>query len=125
MNGERRNAGGRGRRDPRVVRLALDFVGWCHRHRRALERARRTLNEHIQDAADSILLNTGEALDELSRPDKRRFLRYALRSAGEAEKGLRAVAELDLLPAPAVNDGLRLLRDIRLDLRRLIQWTPP
>jgi four helix bundle protein len=106
-----------------VVRLALQYVEFCHRHQPALWRGRPSLCEHTQETADSILLNIGEALSEESRGDKRRFFRYAMRSAGEAEKALRAAACLGLLPPPALDQGFRLLRDIRLDLRRLIRWT--
>jgi four helix bundle protein len=111
-----------GARPPRVLRLALDFVAFCQQHQRAVARARPTLDGQLQETADSILLNLGEAFDEPSRGDKRRFFRYALRSAGEAEKGLRGIAVLDLIPRPTIEEGLRLLRDIRFDLKRLINW---
>lgn len=70
------------------------------------------MDGQIQRTADSILLNLGEAFDEPSPGDKRRFLRYALRSAGEAEKALLGIRALGLLPAPVIQQGLVLLRDI-------------
>lgn len=82
------------------------------------------MDGQIQRTADSILLNLGEAFDEPSPGDKRRFLRYALRSAGEAEKALLGIRALGLLPAPVIQQGLVLLRDIRLDLKRLIHRSP-
>jgi four helix bundle protein len=81
------------------------------------------MHGQVERTADSILMNIGEAFGEPSRGDKRRFFRYALRSAGEAEKALLGLATLNLLPEQAVHEGLRLLRDIRLDLRRLINST--
>jgi four helix bundle protein len=101
----------------------LGFVAFYQRHRRAAGRGRPGLDEEIQEAADSVVLNLAEGFAESSRGDKRRFFRYALRSAGEAEKGLRTLAIVDLLPPHALAEGLRLLRDIRLDIRRLITWS--
>jgi four helix bundle protein len=95
----------------------------CGRHRRAVVRGRPGLDEQIQEAADSVVLNLGEGFAETSRGDKRRFFRYALGSAGEAEKGLRTLAVVDLLTPHALDEGLRRLRDIRLDIKRLIAWS--
>jgi four helix bundle protein len=81
------------------------------------------MHGQVERTADSILMNIGEAFGEPSRGDKRRFFRYALRSAGEAEKALLGLATLDLLPQPTIQEGLRLLKNIRLDLHRLINST--
>jgi four helix bundle protein len=112
-----------GGRQPRVLRLALEFVAFWDRHGPTVRRARSSMHGQVERTADSILMNIGEAFGEPSRGDKRRFFRYALRSAGEAEKALLGLATLDLLPQPTVQEGLRLLKDIRLDLRRLINST--
>jgi four helix bundle protein len=113
-----------GGRQPRVLRLALEFVAYWGRHGPMVRRARPSLDGQVERTADSILLNIGEAFGEPSRGDKRRFFRYALRSAGEAEKALLGMATLGLLPQQEVQEGLRLLKDIRLDLHRLINSTP-
>jgi four helix bundle protein len=118
--GGARSSGGRG---PRVLGLALRFVAFYQRYEAEVARARPGLGVQLQEAADSIVLNLGEGFDEPSRGDKRRFFRYALRSAGEAEKGLHALSVLNLIPSPALEEGLRLLRDIRFDLKRLINWS--
>jgi four helix bundle protein len=112
----------RGRRVPRVVRLALAFVRYCDGVERELGGRKAGLNRHLQEAAASVVANAGEALEEPNRGDKRRFFRYAMRSAGECEHLLRALGEVDALAEARLEEGLRLLRDIRQDLLRLLRW---
>jgi four helix bundle protein len=116
-------AGILGGRQPRVLRLALEFGAYWDRHGPTVRRARPPMHGQVERTADSILTNIGEAFGEPSRGDKRRFFRYALRSAGEAEKALLGLATLDLLPHSMIEEGLRLLKNIRLDLHRLINST--
>lgn len=110
-------------REPRVVRLALDLVEYCDRiEPRLLERGKRALNEHVQDGAASALANVGEALDDPNIAEKRRFLIYAIRSAGECQRQLRGAARVRAIEAEELAEGLRRIRDLKCDLRRLIAW---
>jgi four helix bundle protein len=121
--GEESDAKG-GRPLPRVVRLALALVKHCDQVERALRGRKPGLNRHLQEAAASVVANVGEALEERNRGDKRRFFGYAMRSAGECEHLLRALIEVGALPAASTERALRLTRDIRMDLLRLIRWSP-
>lgn len=109
-------------RDARVARLAEAFVVCARQVERVLYGRHFAMNRHLQDAAASLLANIGEALDEPSLGDKARFLRYAQRSAGECERLLRGLRRLRAIPTGLADDGLRHLRDIKLDLIRLTRW---
>ena len=120
---EEASTGGRGRgSSPRVLRLALAYLSWCECWRRELG-WRPGLADQIERAAASTLANLGEAFDSDTLPEKRRYFRYALASTGESSRLLTGVRRLDSLPPPALQEGLRLLRDIKWDLLRLIRWT--
>jgi four helix bundle protein len=108
--------------DARIARLAVELVAFCDDVGRRLGGRKVALNSHLQDAAASVLSNVGEGLDEPSKGDKRRFFRYAVRSAGECEQLLRGLARVGALPPEALAGGIRLLRQIKMDLLRLIRW---
>jgi four helix bundle protein len=109
-------------REPRVARLAVDFVAFCDQVEKDLRGRKSAMNGHLQEAGASLLSNIGEAFEEKSRGDRRRFFRYALRSAGECERLLHGLARVGALPPDRLAAGIRLLRDIKLDLLRLIRW---
>ena len=110
-------------RQPRVVTLALEFLEFVRRVGPRMARVQKPGAEHLADAAASQLANIGEALDEDSRGDRRRFLRYAKRSGGECERLLLGAAELGCLTPRELDEGMTLLRNIRWDLLRLIKRT--
>ena len=107
---------------PRVVKLALEFLEFARRVGPRVARVQESGAEHLEDAAASQLANVGEALDEDSAGDIRRFLRYAKRSGGECERLLLGAAELGCITGPELDEGMRLLKNIRWDLIRLIRW---
>ena len=106
-----------------MVRLALDLVAYTQHHERVFRRARPSLYDEMAPTADSVLSNVGEAFDDESFREKRKFFRYALRSAGECEKQLLGFQKINALSEPEMAQGLKLVRDIRFDLKRLIAWT--
>jgi four helix bundle protein len=110
-------------RRTRVERLAVELVAVCRGLSHRLDARAPALNDQLQPAAASALANVGEALEEPSRGDKRRFFRYALRSAGEVERLLAGAHRIGAIPDRAHDDARRLLRDLKLDLLRLIRWT--
>ena len=79
--------------------------------------------EQLERASGSVISNVGEALDSVTRPQKRRYFGYALASAGEARKLIKGYWSAGILTAEEAAEGLRLLQDIRWDLIRLIHWT--
>ncbi len=79
--------------------------------------------DQIERAAASLVANLGEAFDADSLADKRRYFRYALGSTGESASLLKGAQQVAALPAAALDQGLRLLRDVKWDLIRLIRWT--
>jgi four helix bundle protein len=112
-----------GRRDRvRVERLAEDFVEWCGRWERALDR-RPGLSDQVQRSAQSSLANVGEGMDALTMGEKRRYFGYALASTGEAIRLLRGAQRTRGVPARALEEGLLILRDLKWDLIRLVRWT--
>lgn len=110
-------------RDVRVARLAEELLRYCDRVDRALRGRGREVNYHLRRAAASAVANVGEALDEESRGDKRRLFRYAYRSCGECERCLRGLAAVGALPPALADEGERRIKDVKLDLLRLIAWT--
>ncbi len=106
----------------RVARLAGELLGFCDRVERALGGHWSEVNDQLRRAAVSALANVGEGLDESSTGDKKRFFRYAYRSCGECERCLGGLAAARALPPPLIDEGLRRLKDIKLDLNRLITW---
>ena len=115
--------GGRARGGARVEDLALAFVALCGELEREILRNAWALNGQLQRTSASVLSNVGEGLDAGTAGEKRRFFGYALRAAGEAERLLMAARERGALTAPQYTRGMSLLRDIKMDLRRLIAWT--
>ena len=109
--------------EPRVARLALDLVVACDRVERGLMRRRKAaINEQLQDAAASVLSNVGEAWDDANPREKKRFLRYAHRSAGECQRLARGAARVGAITPDELQDLLRLLLAVKSDLRRLMGW---
>jgi four helix bundle protein len=102
--------------------LAVEFVEWCGRWEGALAR-RPGLGDQVQRSAQSNLANIGEGMDALTMAQKRRYFGYALASTGEAVRLLRGARRVGALPAEAIDHGLRILRDLKWDLIRLVQWT--
>jgi four helix bundle protein len=80
---------------------------------------RHGFEDNLQDAAVSIVANIGEGATDLSPGDKRRFYRYALRSAGECAALLHAAARLTLLPPATIAAAQAILKDLRAQLFRL------
>ena len=109
------------RKRPRVERLAVEFLEVVRELERSVLRHAPDLNPDLQECAASILANFGEGWDESSLGDKRRFFRYAHRSAGEAERLLRAFRALPRTPTAATDRALSLLFAIKMDLRRLLR----
>ena len=99
----------------------MEFLGRARELEPAVLRHAPDLNPDLQECAASILANLGEGWDEPSRGDKRRFLRYAHRSAGEAERLLRGLQTLHRVPRAEIATALRVLFDIKMDLHRLLQ----
>jgi four helix bundle protein len=108
----------------RVFRLGVDLVEAVDSLDRALARRKPALNHQLQDAAVSVLANIGEGATELSRADKRRFYRYALRSTGECAALIHAAERIEALPDDAIDGVLALLLRIRTNLFRLIGPSP-
>lgn len=104
------------------MKLALEFLDFARRVGPHVARVQEPGAEHLEDAAASQLANVGEALDEDSGGDIRRFLRYAKRSGGERERLLLGAAELGCITGRELDEGMRLLKNIRWDLIRLIRW---
>lgn len=109
-------------RQPRVVTLALEFLEFARGVAPRIARVQESGAGHLEDAAASQLANIGEALDEDSGGDMRRFLRYAKRSGGECERLLLGAAELGCITRLELDQGMRLLKNIRWDLVRLLNW---
>jgi len=105
-----------------VERLALAYAEWCERWRLQLGR-RPGFGDQVERACSSLVANLGEGSDAETLADKRRYFGYALASAGESLRLLRSARRTELLPAAALAEGLRLLRDIKWDLIRLVRWT--
>lgn len=108
--------------EPRVVRLANEYMAWCRSWERQLRRWPRTWDQ-IEGTASSIIANLGEALDSETMPQKRKYFGYAKASTGEGVKLVTAATRNGMLPPDAGRAALRLLRDIRWDVVRLIRWT--
>lgn len=108
--------------EPRVVRLANEYLAWFRRWERRLRRWPRTWDQ-VEGTASSIVANLGEALDSETMPQKRKYLGYAKASTGEAVKLVEAAVGSEMVPAEAGREALELLRDIRWDIVRLIRWT--
>jgi four helix bundle protein len=109
--------------DRRVVQLALEFVAYCGDIERALRGRRAPLNAQLQRAAASILSNIGEGFDEPNKTEQRRFFRYAIRSAGESQRVLQGLTIVGALDPDQAATGTALLKNIKYDLLRLIQWS--
>lgn len=106
-----------------MVRLALDLVAFCDRiEPDILARGKRAVNEHLQDAAASSVANVGEGWDEPRVREKRKFFIYALRSAGECQRELRAAARVRAIGGAELTEGLERIRAFKIDLWRLISW---
>jgi four helix bundle protein len=103
--------------------LALEFFEYCRKLSRRIDRRASAISDQLPRAATSIVANVGEALDEPSFGDKRRFLRYALRSAGECERLVAGARRVGAIGERDAEIALRHLRDIKMDLLRLIRWT--
>lgn len=112
-------------KQPRLERLAIEFLQYVRDLESTLLRRAPALNPDLQKCAASILANFGEGWDDPSPGDKKRLFRYAHRSAGEAERLLRGVRSLRIVPDARIDDGLRLLLDIKMDLNRLIRSIAP
>ena len=108
---------------PRAARLALEFLAFAREVALQMARVQAPAADHLADAAASLLANIGEALEEESPGDMRRFLRYAKRSAGECERLLLGGAELGVVTPRQLEEGMRRLKDLKWDLRRLMAWT--
>jgi len=70
-----------------------------------------------------VISNVGEALDSETLPQKRRYFGYALAAAGEARKLVKGYRSAGILGNEEAAEAMRLLKDIRWDLMRLINWT--
>ena len=115
-------AGMREEREPRVLVLARRFEAWCGRLESRLARWPGHW-EQLERAVGSVIANVGEALDSETLPQKRRYFGYALASAGEARKLIKGYVSAGILTAEEAEEGLRLSKDIRWDLIRLVDWT--
>lgn len=110
-------------RQPRVVKLALEFMEFARIVGLRIARVQEPDWRQLEDAAASLLANLGEAFDEESAGDRERFLRYAKRSAGECERTLLGGARLKAVTGAELDRGMKLLKDIKWDVLRLIGWT--
>ena len=108
--------------EPRVLKLANEYVAWCRHWEGRLRRWPRWWDQ-IEGTASSIIANLGEALDSETMPQKRKYLGYAKASSGEAEKLVAGARRNGMLPREAGEEALRILRDIRWDVVRLVRWT--
>ncbi|MBW3552628.1 MAG: hypothetical protein KY466_03910, partial [Gemmatimonadetes bacterium] len=90
------------------MKLALEFLEFARRVGPRIARVQEPGAEHLEDAAAPQLANVGEALDEDSPGDIRRFLRYAKRSGGECERLLLGAAELGCVTPRELDQGVRL-----------------
>lgn len=79
--------------------------------------------EQLERTTGSVISNVGEALDSETLPQKRRYFGYALAAAGEARKLVKGYRSADIVRVEEEAEALRLLKDIRWDLIRLIDWT--
>ena len=79
--------------------------------------------DQVEGTASSILANLGEGLDSETMAQKRQYFSYAKASSGERIKLIDGAARNGMIPPAAGQEALRLLRDIRWDLIRLIRWT--
>ena len=102
--------------------LAGRFEAWCGRLESRLARWPGHWDQ-LERATGSVVSNAGEAFDSETRPQKRRYFGYALASAGEARELVKGYRSAEVLTAEEAEEGLRLLKDIRWDLMRLIDWT--
>lgn len=111
-----------GNNGPRVMQLADRYVAWCREWEGRLRRWPRWWDQ-IEGTASSITANLGEALDSGTMAQKRRYLGYAKASCGEGMKLVASATRNGMIPQSAGTEALRLLRDIRWDVVRLIRWT--
>ena len=109
-------------KETRVERLANEYMAWFRRWGQRLSRWPRTYDQ-VEGTASSIVANLGEAMDSETMAQKRKYFGYAKASAGEGLRLVSAATHAGMLPAEAGAEGLRLLRDIRWDVVRLIRWT--
>ena len=112
----------RAAREPRVLILARRFEAWCGTLETRLARWPGHWDQ-LERATGSLISNVGEGLDSETLPQKRRYFSYALASAGEASMLVRGYRSAGILEAEEADEGLRLLKDIRWDLMRLVDWT--
>ena len=109
-------------REPRVLILARRFEAWCGTLEARLARWPGHWDQ-LERATGSVISNVGEGLDSETLPQKRRYFGYALASAGEARKLVKGYRSAGSLEPEEADEGLRLLKDIRWDLIRLVDWT--
>lgn len=109
-------------KEPRVVRLANEFMAWAKSCERDIGRWPGTWDQ-LERAAASIAANAGEAFDSVTMPQRRMYFGYARASAGECARLVMAAERAGLIGRDVAREGLRLLENIRWDLHRLITWT--
>ena len=108
--------------EPRVVRLANQYMAWCRSREQQLGRWPGMWGQ-IERAAASIVANAGEAFDSETAPLMRQYFGYARASAGESARLVMGATRAGMIAADAAKEGVRLLKNIRWDLHRLIEWT--
>lgn len=95
-----------------VYRLAIEFIEWRRRTVRRVPPKSDVANQLVR-ASSSIALNIAEGCGEESQGDRKRFFRYARRSASECSSALDVIAANGFETAQTLSDGYALLRRLR------------
>jgi four helix bundle protein len=104
-----------------VYKRALEFLDSMDRLRAQLPAGCSNLQDQLDRASMSIVLNIAEGAGEYSPADKHRFYRIARRSATESGAILDIVSRRRIAPEEMTRTGKQALTDIVSMLVRLIQ----
>ena len=92
-----------------VYRIAAEFAVIAEGLSQQIPRGRRALQDQLERASTSIVLNIAEGAGESSAKDKARFYRMARRSATECAAIIDLLARLALVDSEKVVEGKGLL----------------
>lgn len=87
----------------KVFDVAVEVYASCSGMVRRLPWQHRHLARQLLRASSSIVLNLAEGCSEFSRPEKRRFFRMSLRSAGECGATIALLTRVGAVDANAAS----------------------
>ncbi|MCB2206391.1 four helix bundle protein [bacterium] len=104
-----------------VYQCALEFVEWSSRIRQRLNSMQRNINDQLQRAEESILLNIAEGNGKRRGPDRRRYLESARASAGECAAAIDILRVTNRISESQAETGKELLDRIAGMLTKMIK----